>query len=117
MRDRESDLEAGERAAKSAGRVTLDDKQVRAFVERRRYGTGNVLDVAMRICRARAMELYGAAVAKPISRGVEAGMLSSKNQGRPQVERREGPGDGRELDCLGPSADDQPDIRDTQISP
>ena len=117
MRDRQFGPESGERAAQRTRRVALDDEQVGAIMERSKYSFGNILDVTVRVSRAGAMQLRGRALAEPVIRRIEAGMLSGEDQRGLQVECRQGSGDGRELDRLGPCADDQPDIRATQISP
>ena len=49
--------------------------------------------------------------------GVEADMLAGKDQARPHIASGERSGDGGELDCFGPGADDEPDIRGVQTSP
>ena len=71
----------------------------------------------MRVRCAGAMEARGLALAQPIVAGIEVMMLPGEDQGRLQADCRESSGDGRELDRFGPCADDQPDIRETQISP
>ena len=63
------------------------------------------------------MEARGLALPQPIVRKIEIMMLPGEDQGRLQVESRERSRDRRELDRFGPRADNQPDIRETQISP
>jgi hypothetical protein len=71
----------------------------------------------MRIGGTRAIETrYVIAIKTEISR-IEVGMLSGQDEGGLQAECAEARGDGREFDRFGPCADDQPDIRATQISP
>ena len=117
MRDGQSSPEPGDRPAERARRVALDDQQIRPLLKRLQKRAGDVLDVPVRIGRARAMELRRVAVAKTVIGGIEAGMLPGDNQRGLQVEAGERAGDGRQLDRFGPGADDQPDIRATQISP
>lgn len=117
MCDRESGPEARERATKSARRVALDDKQVRTFAEASEQGFGDMLDMAVRIGGARAMKMRCLAIAETMFGGIEVRMLPGDDQRRLKVERGEGSGNWSELDRFGPSADDQPDIRATQISP
>ena len=80
------------------------------------YGIADLLDVKMRVRCARAMEARGLAL-QPIVAGIEVLMLPGEDQGRLQADCRESSGDGRELDRFGPRADNQPDIRERQISP
>jgi hypothetical protein len=74
------------------------------------------LDVPMRVGRARALEPRRRTIAKAEIGGIEVGVLPGDDQRRAAIEGGEGAGDRRELDRFGPRADDQPDIRGTQIS-
>ena len=53
----------------------------------------------------------------PSTGGVKVGMLSGQDQTRPRTASRERSRDGGKLDCLGPGADDQPNVRGLQASP
>jgi hypothetical protein len=74
------------------------------------------LDVPMRVGRARALESRRRAIAKAEIGAIEVGVLSGDDQRRAAIEGGERAGERRELDRFGPRADDQPDIRGTQIS-
>jgi hypothetical protein len=44
-------------------------------------------------------------------------MLAGEQQARFEPASHEGARDGRQFDCFGPGADDQPDVGETQPSP
>jgi len=117
MGDGHASPESGQRPAQRARCIPLDNQQVRGVNERFEQRFADRADVAVRIRGARAIETRdGIAIKSEIGR-IEVGMLSGQDEGGLEAEPGKAGGDRRELDRFGPRADDQPDIRATQISP
>jgi hypothetical protein len=72
--------------------------------------------MAVRIVLPGAIKPLGGKMAKAIFAWIERGMLAGDDEAGGQPALLECVRDGRQLDCFGPGADDQPDI-ETQPSP
>ena len=70
MRDRDTGGEAGQRAAKRAGRVALNDEQVGTVREQRSKGIADAAHMRMRIALARTAELNQSKLPSPKSAAV-----------------------------------------------
>jgi hypothetical protein len=117
VRDWHDGSEGGQRTAKRARRVALDDKQVGRLAQLRQDGRGDAPDVRVRVRGSRTVKPRRRISTEAVVGGVEVGMLAGENQARPNVARRQRPGDGCELDRFGARADDEPDICRLQTSP
>jgi hypothetical protein len=71
----------------------------------------------VRILLAGAAEALGGEPRQPELSDVEPGMLAGEQQAGLDPAIRQGSRDGRQFDCFGPGADDQPDVGETQPSP
>ena len=86
-------------------------------MELRQQRLGDALDMGMRVLGTGAVEPRRRIAAEAVIGGIEVGMLSGQDQGRPRFASRQCSGDGGKLDCLGPRADDQPNVCGLQASP
>jgi hypothetical protein len=115
--DRDAGSESGERSAKRARRVALDDQQVRRRADQRRDCGGDPADMRIRIRFAGAIEPDRAILAKAMLSRIERGMLAGEDQARLQPPRGQRVGDGGKFDRFGSGADDEPNVCGTQPSP
>jgi hypothetical protein len=117
VRDWDCGCERGQRPAERARSVALDDQQVRRVGQPRAQRRGDLADMAVRVLLAGAAETLGGKVREPELRDLEPGVLAGEQQARRDPAIRQGSRDGRQFDCFGPGADDQPDVGETQPSP
>jgi hypothetical protein len=71
----------------------------------------------VRIFFAAAVEPFGVKVAEPEVVRLQRRVLAGEDERRRKPAPGERSGDGSQLDCFRPGADNQPDIRETQPSP
>jgi hypothetical protein len=117
VRDRNARGECGERRAKRARGIALDDQQVGNFAQSRKQRRRHSADVKVRVFLARQTKCDAAIVDEVKVVRIEPAMLSGVDDRWHNAPRCERMGDWRKLDRFWPGADDQPNIRETQPSP
>jgi hypothetical protein len=117
MRDRHFGGEARKRRAERARSVALDDEKVGPWLEPLAKRRGDRADMPVRILFARTAELLRRISAEAELCRVETRVLSGEDQRRLRPALRKRVRNRRQLDRLGPGADDQADVRETQPSP
>jgi hypothetical protein len=117
MGDRYAGSESGQRAAKRARRVTLDDEQVWAVSQQRQQRPRDRTHMRVRVFLAGAAERQARKRLEAELAWIEPRMLAGEDQCRCQALRGKRAGNRLELDRFGPGPDDQPDVRETQPSP
>jgi len=109
--------EAGEGCTKSARSIALNDEEVGRIGKPRQKRGGYRADVPVRILLAGAMQPLLAITREAEMLRIKSGVLAGKDERRRKPARGERVSNRCKLDCLGPGADDQPDIREIQPSP
>ena len=117
MRERNTGTDAGERPAKSAGGVPLDDDQVGAFPEQRRHGPRDLAYMTVRIGLSGAAKLDARIVGEPKLGDVQRGVLTREKELGRDASGAKRVGDGCKLDGFGPGADHQADLFAAQLPP